>query len=36
MGNERRINGALKITPGDGNHLEQLTDVLTEVPWLFY
>lgn len=32
MGNERRINGALKVMPGDGNHLEQLTDILTELP----
>lgn len=36
MGKERKISGALKVAPGDGKHLEELTDILTEPLSLFY
>lgn len=29
MGKEKKINGALKVTPGDGKHLKQLINMLT-------
>lgn len=36
MGKERKISGALKVAPGDGKHLEELTDILTEPLSLLY
>lgn len=36
MGKKRKTNGALKVARGDGKHLEQLTDILTELLWLLY
>jgi len=35
MGKEKKINEALKVTPGDGKHLKQLINMLTTFSALF-